>query len=88
MTVGGNNLSTEVSGAIQDGGLFGGSGGSLVKTGTGALLQAFISGLQGACSARWVNVARVTAVSITVKTAMGRRFRNLAVIRTHITLQL
>jgi outer membrane autotransporter protein len=36
--VGGNNLSTEVSGVISDGGIFGGSGGSLVKTGTGTLI--------------------------------------------------
>jgi len=38
LTVGGNNLSTEVSGTIADGGLFGGVGGSLVKAGTGTLV--------------------------------------------------
>ncbi|HEY3900509.1 MAG TPA: autotransporter-associated beta strand repeat-containing protein, partial [Chthoniobacter sp.] len=38
LTVGGNNLSTTVSGAIADGGLDGGTGGSLVKTGTGTLI--------------------------------------------------
>ena len=37
LTVGGNNLSTDVSGTIQDGGAFGGTGGSLVKVGTGTL---------------------------------------------------
>ncbi|GGI22480.1 autotransporter [Bradyrhizobium guangdongense] len=37
LTVGGNNLSTAVSGVIADGGSFGGTGGSLVKTGTGTL---------------------------------------------------
>ncbi|MBR0706823.1 autotransporter domain-containing protein [Bradyrhizobium liaoningense] len=37
LTVGGNNLSTTVSGVIADGGYFGGTGGSLVKTGTGTL---------------------------------------------------
>ena len=37
LTVGGNNLSAPVSGDIQDGGSFGGSGASLVKTGTGTL---------------------------------------------------
>jgi outer membrane autotransporter protein len=36
-TVGGNNLSTEVSGAIQDGGTSGGIGGALMKVGTGTL---------------------------------------------------
>ena len=37
LSVGGNNLSTEVSGVIADGGSIGGTGGSLVKTGTGTL---------------------------------------------------
>ena len=37
LTVGGNNLSTTVSGTISDGGGSGGAGGSLVKVGTGTL---------------------------------------------------
>ena len=37
LTVGGNNLSTTVSGSIQDGGGGGGTGGSLVKVGAGML---------------------------------------------------
>lgn len=37
LTVGGNNLSTTVSGTIADGGSSGGVGGSLVKEGTGTL---------------------------------------------------
>ena len=37
LTVGANNLSTTVSGAIADGGKSGGTGGSLVKVGTGTL---------------------------------------------------
>jgi outer membrane autotransporter protein len=37
LTAGGNNLSTTVSGVIQDGGLSGGAGGSLTKIGTGTL---------------------------------------------------
>jgi autotransporter-associated beta strand protein len=37
LSVGGNNLSTTVSGVIADGGASGGTGGSLVKTGTGTL---------------------------------------------------
>jgi autotransporter-associated beta strand protein len=37
LTVGSNNLSTVVSGSIADGGLLGGTGGSLVKLGTGTL---------------------------------------------------
>jgi len=38
LVVGGNNLSTIFSGVIQDNGLFGGTGGSLTKTGTGTLV--------------------------------------------------
>jgi autotransporter-associated beta strand protein len=37
LTVGGNNLSTTFSGALQDGGTVGGTGGSLTKVGTGTL---------------------------------------------------
>jgi outer membrane autotransporter protein len=37
LTVGSNNLSTTVSGTIEDGGAAGGVGGSLVKVGTGTL---------------------------------------------------
>ena len=37
LTVGGNNTSTTVSGKIEDGGTFGGSGGALIKVGTGSL---------------------------------------------------
>ena len=40
LTVGGNNATTAVSGTIADGGQFGGTGGSLVKTGTGTLTLA------------------------------------------------
>ena len=35
LTVGGNDLSTTVSGVIADGGAGGGTGGALVKTGAG-----------------------------------------------------
>jgi fibronectin-binding autotransporter adhesin len=38
LTVGRNNLSTPVSGIIQDDGEFGGTGGSLTKVGTGTLI--------------------------------------------------
>lgn len=37
LTVGSNNLSTTVSGVISDGGIGGGTGGALVKVGTGTL---------------------------------------------------
>ena len=38
LTVGRNNLDTIFSGSIQDGGRFGGSGGSLTKVGTGTIV--------------------------------------------------
>jgi len=37
LTVGGNDASTTVSGTIEDGGVFGGTGGALTKVGTGTL---------------------------------------------------
>lgn len=37
LAVGGNNLTTTFSGVLQDGGTFGGTGGSLTKEGTGTL---------------------------------------------------
>jgi len=48
LTVGGNDLSTTVSGVISDGGLSGGVGGSLVKVGTGTLTLSGIDTYTGA----------------------------------------
>jgi autotransporter-associated beta strand protein len=48
LTVGSNNLSTTFSGVIQDGGAFGGTGGSLTKVGTGTLTLSGINAYTGA----------------------------------------
>jgi autotransporter-associated beta strand protein len=47
LTAGGNNLSTTVNGVIADGGASGGTGGSLVKTGTGTLTLSGINTYTG-----------------------------------------
>jgi autotransporter-associated beta strand protein/T5SS/PEP-CTERM-associated repeat protein len=62
LTVGSNNLSTEVSGEIQDGGSFGGSGASLVKVGTGTLT---LSGNNSYTGATTISAGTVMAASST-----------------------
>jgi hypothetical protein len=47
LRVGSNNLNTTFSGVIQDGGSFGGSGGSLAKRGTGTLILSGINTYTG-----------------------------------------
>ena len=48
LTVGSNNQSTTFSGTIQDGGSGGGSAGSLIKVGTGALTLSGVNTYTGA----------------------------------------
>jgi autotransporter-associated beta strand protein len=62
LTVGGNNLSTTVSGDIQDGGTFGGSGASLVKAGTGTLT---LSGNNTYTGATTISAGTLVAASST-----------------------
>jgi autotransporter-associated beta strand protein len=47
LTVGSNNLSSTVSGTVEDGGSFGGSGASLVKIGTGTLTLSGVNTYSG-----------------------------------------
>jgi outer membrane autotransporter protein len=47
LTVGSNNSSTTVSGVIEDGGAAGGTGGSLVKVGTGTLMLTGVNTYSG-----------------------------------------
>ena len=47
LTIGGNGLSTNVTGVIADGGAGGGTGGALVKTGTGVLTLSGINSYTG-----------------------------------------
>ncbi len=60
LTVGSNNLSTTVSGAIEDGGTFGGTGASLVKVGSGVLT---LSGTNTYTGATTVNAGTLIAAS-------------------------
>jgi autotransporter-associated beta strand protein len=60
LTVGSNNLSTAVSGAIVDGGTFGGVGASLVKVGSGVLT---LSGTNTYTGATTVNAGTLIAAS-------------------------
>jgi autotransporter-associated beta strand protein len=75
LTVGSNNLSTEVSGTISDGGSAGGTGGSLVKVGTGTLTLSGVSTYTGptTISAGAINLtgSLVSPVSVEAAGTLG-----------------
>ncbi|WP_245283919.1 autotransporter outer membrane beta-barrel domain-containing protein [Bradyrhizobium sp. Cp5.3] len=68
LTVGGNNLDTTVSGVIADGGAGGGTGGSLVKTGSGTMTLTGTNTYTGATTVNggrlWVD-GSITASNLT-----------------------
>jgi autotransporter-associated beta strand protein len=73
LTVGGNNGVTTVTGAIKDGGIAGGTGGSLVKTGTGTMTLAGANSYTGGTTinAGTILLSNATALgtgSVTVNT--------------------
>jgi uncharacterized protein with beta-barrel porin domain len=67
LTVGGNNLSTTVSGVISDGGLSGGTGGALTKAGTGTLT---LSGINTYTGATTVNAGTLVVDGSTALSAL------------------
>ena len=70
LTVGSNNLSKTFSGVMQDGGLNGGTGGSLTKTGTGAFTLSGANTYTGATTvnggALFVNGSTSSSSAVTV----------------------
>jgi autotransporter-associated beta strand protein len=67
LTVGSNNLSTAVSGFIQDGGMAGGTGGSLVKVGLGTLT---LSGTNSYTGATTVNAGTLAVTGSIANSAV------------------
>jgi autotransporter-associated beta strand protein len=65
LTVGGNNLSSNVTGVIADGGTSGGTGGSLVKIGTGTMT---LSGTNAYTGGTTINAG---AIAITTDRGLG-----------------
>jgi autotransporter-associated beta strand protein len=71
LTVGSNNLSTTVSGSIQDGGSAGGSGASLVKVGTGTLTLSGNNTYTGATTISAGTLAAASDTALPSQTALA-----------------
>lgn len=71
LAVGGNNLSTTFSGMLQDGGIFGGSGGSLTKTGAGTLTLAGANTYTGATTVNGGTLAVNGSIASSVLTTVN-----------------
>jgi autotransporter-associated beta strand protein len=71
LTVGSNNLSTAVSGEIEDGGTFGGSGASLVKVGIGTLTLSGNNTYTGATTITAGTLAAASNTALPSQTALA-----------------
>ena len=98
LTVGSNNLSTEVSGVIADGGSNGGTGGSLVKIGTGTLKLSgsntftggvtLSAGALGLASDNALGAGVLTTYGGTIAYAHGITIGNTIDLRSNTTLDV
>jgi autotransporter-associated beta strand protein len=71
LAVGGNDLSTTFSGVVQDGGIVGGTGGSLTKTGAGTLTLAGANTYTGATTVNGGTLAVNGSIASSVLTTVN-----------------
>src|SRR5262249_23252131 len=88
LTVGSNNLSTTVSGEIQDGGSFGGSGASLVKVGTGTLTLSGNNSYTGATTISTGTLVAASSTALPSQTALAVNFGAALIIDDGVSVQI